>query len=235
MYSKISIVTDFKFTVVDTAVIIDIYSFTSVIPILLNRKPKRLITIGGSLENAIKFKEEICHECTFVIGDPPKSDFPPSPLLFYYKSKFKGNRLENCTFIYQSSNGSQMLDGVKAKEIIICSFFNIKAVYNYLNNNKPNSIQIVCSGFKGKRAVEDEVCAEYLKSLLEGEEDTPRRYINYLMRIFKGEQEGDFLPRAILTPPIEMLGFCLRKDITNTVPIARKNGRFFEIINGTKG
>lgn len=76
------------------------------------------------------------------------------------------------TIIHTTSAGTQGIVNAKnASEIITGSLVNAKAVANYILAKQPESVSLVCMGNEGVRpAAEDELCAEYIKSLLEGSE-----------------------------------------------------------------
>lgn len=76
------------------------------------------------------------------------------------------------TIIHTTSAGTQGIVNAKnASEIITGSLVNAKAVANYILAKQPESVSLVCMGNEGVRpAAEDELCAEYIKSLLEGNE-----------------------------------------------------------------
>ena len=73
--------------------------------------------------------------------------------------------------IHTTSAGTQgVTNAVNAEEILTGSFLNAKAIAAYILRRKPEKISLVCMGKEGlEPAEEDELCALYLKSLLEGE------------------------------------------------------------------
>ena len=70
--------------------------------------------------------------------------------------------------IHTTSAGTQgIVNAVRADEIITGSFVNAKAVSDYIRKKAPDKVSLVCMGKEGiVEAEEDELCAEYLKSLL---------------------------------------------------------------------
>ena len=76
------------------------------------------------------------------------------------------------TVIHTTSAGTQgIVNAVNANEIITGSLVNAKAVAKYIMARKPQTVSLVCMGNGGVRpAAEDELCAEYIKSLLEENE-----------------------------------------------------------------
>lgn len=76
------------------------------------------------------------------------------------------------TVIHTTSAGTQgIVNAVNASEIITGSLVNARAVAEYVIARRPGKVSLVCMGNGGVRpAPEDELCAEYIKSILEGRE-----------------------------------------------------------------
>ena len=76
------------------------------------------------------------------------------------------------TIIHTTSAGTQgVANAVGASEIITGSLVNAKAVARYIMTKQPEVVSLVCMGNGGVRpAAEDELCAAYIKSILEGKE-----------------------------------------------------------------
>ena len=76
------------------------------------------------------------------------------------------------TILHTTSAGTQgIVNAVNATEIITGSLVNAKAVAEYIKRKQPEKVSLVCMGNAGVRpAAEDELCAEYIKSLAEGAE-----------------------------------------------------------------
>lgn len=76
------------------------------------------------------------------------------------------------TIIHTTSAGTQgIVNAAGASEIITVSLVNAKAVAKYIMKQQPEIVSLVCMGNGGARpAPEDELCAEYIRSILEGKE-----------------------------------------------------------------
>lgn len=76
------------------------------------------------------------------------------------------------TIIHTTSAGTQGIVNAKgADEIITGSLVNARAVAEYILAKNPQTVSIVCMGNAGIRlAKEDELCGEYIKSILCGRE-----------------------------------------------------------------
>lgn len=76
------------------------------------------------------------------------------------------------SIIHTTSAGTQgIVNATGASEIITGSLVNAKAVAQYIIEKQPEVVSLVCMGNAGVRpAAEDELCAEYIKSILVGSE-----------------------------------------------------------------
>ena len=76
------------------------------------------------------------------------------------------------TVIHTTSAGTQgIVNAVHAEEILTGSFLNARATAAYILSRQPENVSIVAMGTAGTRPnPEDDLCAEYLKALLEGRE-----------------------------------------------------------------
>lgn len=74
--------------------------------------------------------------------------------------------------IHTTSAGTQgVTNAVRAEEILTGCFLNARAVADYIRKKAPDRVTLVGMGKAGlEPAEEDEFCALYLKSLLEGQE-----------------------------------------------------------------
>ena len=74
--------------------------------------------------------------------------------------------------IHTTSAGTQgIFNATSAEEILTGSFVNAKAIAKYILEKAPEKVSLVCMGKGGvEPAEEDELCAVYLQSLLEGRE-----------------------------------------------------------------
>ena len=93
-------------------------------------------------------------------------DFGNSPTEIE-KANLKGKKA-----VHTTSAGTQGIAAAKfATEILTGSLVNAKATAKYIKMRNPEKVTLVPMGFAGKEiAEEDELCAEYIKALLEGKE-----------------------------------------------------------------
>lgn len=92
------------------------------------------------------------------LGNSPSSIEP---------EKIRGKRI-----IHTTSAGTQgITNATRAEEILTGSFVNAKTIAKYIQEKAPEKVSLVCMGKGGTEpAEEDELCAVYLQSLLEGHE-----------------------------------------------------------------
>ena len=78
--------------------------------------------------------------------------------------------VENRTIIHTTSAGTPgIANAVNADEIIGGSLVAAQAIASYIKKQNPAEVSLVCMGLAGKMETdEDNLCGEYIKSLLEG-------------------------------------------------------------------
>ena len=115
--------------------------------------------LHGRIEDSILIGERGGEKCVgFDYGNSP--------------SGISKEHVAGKTIIHTTSAGTQgVANAVNASEIITGSLVNAKAVARYIIARKPEVVSLVCMGNAGVRpAAEDELCAEYIKSILVGKE-----------------------------------------------------------------
>ncbi len=132
------------------------------------------------------------------LGNSPSSIDP---------EKIRGKRI-----IHTTSAGTQgIVNAVRAEELLTGSFVNAKAVAAYIRRKAPDRVSLVCMGKAGvEPAEEDELCAVYLRSLLEGREmpdiDEKLRALRY------GGGKHFFDPGLQDVYPEEDFRMCIQRD-----------------------
>ena len=128
-----------------------------------------LIRPVGTIEEAFAFKK--ANPGYVLIGERKGRkcegfDFGNSP------SETAKHDLRGKTVIHTTSAGTQgIINAKEADAIITGSLVNAKAVARYIMENQPKEVSLVCMGNGGiAPAKEDELCAEYIRSILEGAE-----------------------------------------------------------------
>ena len=147
------------------AVIIDVFRAFTVEPYLINNGAKKLIPVGDK-QMAYDYKQKD-NNC-ILIGERkgvmlPGFDYGNSP------AQIQNIDFTGKTVIHTTSCGTQgIANAVNAQEIITGSFVNAKAIVKYImsRNIEEVSLVVLCRP-EEEPFEEDELCAKYLKSLLE--------------------------------------------------------------------
>ena len=149
-------------------VIIDVFRAFSLECYLYNMRVS-LIRPVGTIEEAFAFRK--ANPGYVLIGERKGRkcegfDFGNSP------SETAKHDLRGKTVIHTTSAGTQgIINAKEADAIITGSLVNAKAVARYIMENQPKEVSLVCMGNGGiAPAKEDELCAEYIRSILEGAE-----------------------------------------------------------------
>lgn len=148
------------------AIIIDVFRAFTVEPYLIYNGVERLIPVGNK-EIAYNLKEK--NKEYILIGERngiklPGFDYGNSP------SEIKNVDFSNRTVVHTTSCGTQgIVNAINADEIITGSLVNAKAIAKYIKQNNFKDISIVSMSTSNEPpSDEDELCARYIKSLLEG-------------------------------------------------------------------
>ena len=147
------------------AVIIDVFRAFTVEAYLMNNGAFKVIPVGD-LEIAYDYKKN--NPDVILVGERhgkilPKFDYGNSP------SQIENVDFNNKTIIHTTSAGTQGIANAKNAEIILTgSLVNASAIANYIKANNYQDVSLVCMGLEAKAETEeDNLCAYYIKSLLE--------------------------------------------------------------------
>jgi len=135
---------------------------------------------------------------------------------------FKGDML-----ILTTSNGTRIIDGMKANKILIGSFINAQSIAKAALKLAHSHIEIVMAGVNGRFAIEDFLGAgEIIKYLTKNEMDEyaiaalmASRDNNYVDEIVKNSNSAMKLGDLGFGEDVE---FCLKRNIYETVPLYEK-------------
>lgn len=149
-------------------VIIDVFRAFSLECYLYDMGVKEIRPVGG-VEEAFALRDRMPGSA--LVGERHGKkcdgfDFGNSPSTIIPKHVLEKS------ILHTTSAGTQgIVNATGACEIITGSLVNAKAVAEYILQKQPEEVSLVCMGNGGVRpAAEDELCAEYIKSLLEGNE-----------------------------------------------------------------
>ena len=161
---KVKIVHDAK-QATGLAIIIDVFRAFTVEPYLIYNGVEKIIPVGDK-QIAYDLKEK--NKDYILVGERsgvklPGFDFGNSP------SQIKNVDFSNKTVVHTTSCGTQgIVNAINASEIITGSLVNASAIVKYIKQNNFDEVSIVSMSRPNELpSAEDNLCARYLKSLLE--------------------------------------------------------------------
>lgn len=182
-------------------VIIDVFRAFSLETYLYDMGAE-LIRPIGTIEEAFKLKETTPNSLLFGERNGIKVegfDFGNSP------SSVNSEIVKGKTILHTTSAGTQgVVNATNATQILAGSLVNARAIAEYIIETQPEVVSIVSMGWNAEEETpEDELCAEYIKSILDGEELTNMDERVAALRLDGGEHffnpdtqenfpEGDF-------------------------------------------
>ena len=130
-----------------------------------------LIRPIGSVEEAFKLKETTPNSLLFGERNGIKVegfDFGNSP------SSVNSEIVKGKTILHTTSAGTQgVVNATNATQILAGGLVNARAIAEYIIETQPEVVSLVSMGWNAEElAEEDELCAEYIKSILDGEDIT---------------------------------------------------------------
>lgn len=146
-------------------VIIDVFRAFTVEAYLMNNGADKIIPTDD-IEKALEYKR---HDPNIVlIGERhgvklPGFDFGNSP------SQIENISFKGKTIVHTTSAGTKgIMNAKNSEEILTGSLVNAKAISEYIKLKNPKEVSLVCMGLDAlKETEEDNLCACYIKSLLE--------------------------------------------------------------------
>lgn len=178
-------------------VIIDVFRAFSLEAYIMDKNPLVLRPMGDETI-PLKIKEE--NKDIVIFGERHAIkldgyDYGNSP------TEIKDVDLTGKVVYHTTSAGTQgIVNASKASEIITGSLVNASAIANYIKSRNVEEVSLVAMGREGNmEAPEDELCALYIKSLLEGNEMDMKKEIMYLKdhggQAFFDPKYKDILPQ----------------------------------------
>jgi len=163
------------------AVIIDVFRAFSLECYFMNNNAATVIPVG-SIEEAYRLKEE---NPTYLLAGEQNGkilegfDYGNSP------TQIENTDFTGKTIIHTTTRGTKGIDNaINADQIITGSLVNAKAIVEYIKKNNFNTISLVCMGeLELVEAAEDNLCAEYIKAMLENRQidiETEMEKLKYL-------------------------------------------------------
>lgn len=195
-------------------VIIDVFRAFSVEAYLMNSNVEKIIPVGD-MQIAYDYKKK--DPKVILVGERhgkilPGFDFGNSP------AQLEGVDLTGKTVVHTTSAGTQGIANAKNADVILTgSLVNAKAVARYILQNGYDDVSLVCMGLEAMAPTEeDTLCAEYIKSILEGNPIELKDEINNLKftsgaKFFDLSQQDVFPKRDFyLCTDVDKFDFVLR-------------------------
>lgn len=148
-------------------IVIDVFRAFSTACYVAGNGAREIISVG-EVETAFRLKAE--HPDYLLMGERNERivegfEFGNSPCQVE-SIDFTGK-----TVVQTTSAGTQgLVNTLHAEEVITGSFVNADAVVNYIRNQDPARVSLVCMGYAARHPIEeDTLCAEYIRLKLRGE------------------------------------------------------------------
>lgn len=148
-------------------VIIDVFRAFSLECFLMAAGAEAVLPVGSK---ELAYQLKAAHPDWLLAGERngemlPGFDFGNSP------AQVEGLDLAGKTILHTTSAGTQgIANACRADEILTGSLVNARAIAAYIRQKQPETVSLVCMGLAAKEeADEDNLCADYIKALLEGE------------------------------------------------------------------
>jgi len=191
----------------DTAVVIDVFRAFTVACVALARGAKKIVAVG-EIETARDLRKRFPE--SILIGERhaqklPGFDYGNSP------SEIQGVDFSGRRVIHTTHAGTRALTAAAdARDVITGSFVNAGAVTNYIRSRSPQTVSLICAGSEGQApALEDTLCAEYLRDQLTG---APTAFEAIRKKLQNSESARRFFDPAQTGSPAADFGICLDLD-----------------------
>ena len=195
------------------AVIIDVFRASSSIVAAFGAGAERVIPVGG-LDAAYQLKKR--NPAFLLFGErgglPPdgfdSGNSPPA---------IAAMDLHGKTVILTTSAGTQgIVNAAGADDVLVGCFLNARAVGEYLLAREPREACLVAMGVGGVGpALEDDLCASYIRSIILGEDTDHDRMLEAIM---EHPEATKFLEQGSPLFNPEDVHFSLRPNVYSIVP-----------------
>ena len=208
-------------------VVIDVFRAFTVEAYLVSNGAKKIIPVGEQ-QLAYDFKEK--HNDWVLIGERhgvilPGFDYGNSP------SQIENVDFRNKVVVHTTSAGTQgIANAINADEILTGSLVNAKAIAEYIKKNEFDRVSLVCMGLEGfEQTDEDNLCARYIKDLIEGrdvsyiDEEVEKLKITSGAKFFDKAQQDVFPEKDFyLSTEINKFNFILKVSKENGLDVIEK-------------
>lgn len=146
-------------------IVIDVLRACTTIPILLNNGAKTIMPV-----KTIEEAEEYIEKDYILIGEGKDGTVHDSFHHCNSPSEVELIDFHGKDIVIRTNNATQAIhDAKNADEIVLASFVNLDAVVKYILKNKANRVTLLPLGRLNEKGLEDELCAEAIKTKLQGE------------------------------------------------------------------
>ena len=202
-------------------VVIDVFRAFSLEAYLMAAGAKTVIPVGDAAL-AYQLKQE--NPQVILAGERGGKILPGFDLGNSPTDLLAGMDVRGKTVVHTTSAGTQgIANAVHADRILCGSLVNAKATADYIRSLNPETVSLVCMGLEAKAPTEeDTLCAEYLKSLLEGRSiDLEAGIANVKVTSgakFFDETQNDVFPRMDFfhCTQVDKFDFALELETTGT-------------------
>ena len=210
------------------AVIIDVFRAFTVEAYLMNNGAEKIIPVGDA-DIAYNLKKE--NPDIVLVGERHGKimkgfDFGNSP------SQIENVDFSNKIVVHTTSAGTQGIANAKNADVVLTgSLVNAKAIADYILKNNYKDISLVCMGLDSQsQTEEDNLCAYYIKSLLENNQIDLKNEIEDLKETsgkkFFDVSLQDVFPEKdfFLSTEVDKFNFVLKleKDEINNINYIKK-------------
>ncbi|MGC8497102.1 MAG: 2-phosphosulfolactate phosphatase [Thermoplasmata archaeon] len=192
----------------DIAVLIDVFRATSSILVMFEKGVSYIVpaaTVEEAYALSRKYKDAI------LAGERdgikvPEFEFGNSPV------EYNAHNLKGKIIIFVSTNGTRVLQNIRADKVYFASFLNAYAVSQKLKNE--SDIEIIAANRKDLYSIEDFKCADYIVSLINKDNVDYDQIKNEILN-------SDSAGRLRELDAEEDMLFCLKNSIIDFVPVYR--------------
>ena len=193
-------------------VIIDVFRAFSTACYAFGYGVQRIYPVGD-LKQAYKLKRQ--NPEYLLVGErneqkPEGFDFGNSP------SQLMLGDLNQKIIVHTTSSGTQgIANATQSDEILTGSFVNAKAIVDYIREQNPAKVSLVCMGYSCQYPTdEDTLLAVYIKNELEGQ---PNNFVQMVEQIRKGDGARFFAPDKQEWAPVADFDLCLSLNRFNFI------------------
>jgi 2-phosphosulfolactate phosphatase len=198
------------------AVIIDVFRAFSTVCYCFNSGVMRVLPVGG-IEEALALKKRLPH--SVLLGERGGKkidgfDFGNSPTELLH-ANLHGKQL-----IQSTHSGTQgVVNATRADEVLTGAFVNAQSTVNYIKKKAPDAVTLVRMGWQAEiSSDEDDLCAEYLESLLL---DKPFDEASVASILKKSPCSARFFDPAKPWSPSSDFDLCLQMNVFDFAVVAK--------------